>query len=600
MSTDSPSPETGGSLACLFNLVLFCHDSKRASYLEELIDMISDKFPCRVIFLQASLSSHSHEVNILSRKVSHPKRPFAYERVDIELGAENLSAHSLLFVLPYLVPDLPLYLMWDQDPTEDLPLLHAFKPYASRVIFDSTTIPSLGPFATRLLAEGSEASHCLVDITWARLKGWRNLLQQTFATPDRHHQLECLNHLDIVTNSLPDDATRRHDLQALYLQAWMATRLGWTPSGTQREGSRLVLLYDRGGQRIEVGMSASTDDTLPNGTLLSLNFSSREGHSFAFKRQSQSRLVRVEVSAPDRCEMPTALPLSSLEKGLQFLQELFYEPSSTHYQEFLGLLSRFPPTPPPFPWQQFRRFRDERRELLVPGNREETVEFAAEWLLALAEEAIEKRGLCTIALSGGSTPERIFERLTTHPRTFRVDWSRVMLFWSDERAVPPDHPDSNYGMAMRAGLSELPLLPQHVFRMEAEHSIERQALRYEELIQANVPDQTFDLILLGVGDDGHTASLFPHSKGLTVEGRLVLANYIEQKQTWRMTFTFEAIHRCRHLCVYVLGKDKAWVLSRILRNEDPSLPACRLGTKPHKAFFIADRQAAQLLLTTES
>src|SRR5262249_37810698 len=151
----------------------------------------------------------------------------------------------------------------------------------------------------------------------------------------------------------------------------------------------------------------------------------------------------------------------------------------------------------------------------------------------------------------------IFERLTKPPYSTRIDWSKVHLFWSDERAVPPDHPDSNYRMAMEAGLSKMDIPASQIHRMHAETAIEDNARLYEKTIQHVLKLNSFDLVMLGVGEDGHTASLFPDTEALHApEERSVVANYLPDKKIWRMTFTFSCINRARHSVVYVLGASK--------------------------------------------
>src|SRR5690242_14384328 len=171
---------------------------------------------------------------------------------------------------------------------------------------------------------------------------------------------------------------------------------------------------------------------------------------------------------------------------------------------------------------------DDRRDLVIPGDAETTLEFCAEHWLETGNQAIADHGAFYVALSGGSTPKAIFQMLTSPTHAHRIDWSKVHLFWSDERAVPPDHPDSNYHMALSAGLDKMPIPKNHIHRMQAEKDIEAHALAYEALVK----DRPFDLVMLGMGDDGHTASLFPYTKALAETQRLVVANYIDAKKTW--------------------------------------------------------------------
>ncbi len=248
---------------------------------------------------------------------------------------------------------------------------------------------------------------------------------------------------------------------------------------------------------------------------------------------------------------------------------------------------------------------DERRDLIVPGKAEATIQFAAEHWVHSAQRAIQQRGRFAVALSGGSTPKAIYQLLA---QSKGVAWDQVFLFWSDERAVPPDHPDSNYRMAMESGLKDLPIPNGQIFRMEAEGQIEKNAAAYEEKIRHLLGKSLFDLVMLGVGEDGHTASLFPNTKSLNIEDGLVAAIHLPQmpkssnlrKETsfatgssWRMTLTFPCIEQSRRAVIYALGSGKREIVAKIL--EAPivsSWPASRIGTPQNKALWIVDADAA--------
>lgn len=246
---------------------------------------------------------------------------------------------------------------------------------------------------------------------------------------------------------------------------------------------------------------------------------------------------------------------------------------------------------------------DERRDIVILGDYDETIAFCVEHFLSVGNEAISDHGYFSVALSGGSTPAAIYKALSSQSNRGRLDWTKVRLFWSDERAVPPTHADSNYGMAMRTGLDQLHIPKDNIFRMVAEVDIENNALRYEQIIREKVPSGSFDLVMLGMGEDGHTASLFPRTHGLKPKGgRLVVANYIPGKETWRMTLTFECINQAKHIDVYVLGKGKASMVAQVFKGPyDPVvLPIQQVGTPTHKALWIMDNDAASALQMGEA
>ncbi len=240
------------------------------------------------------------------------------------------------------------------------------------------------------------------------------------------------------------------------------------------------------------------------------------------------------------------------------------------------------------------RALDSRRDLALPGDYEETLLFCVEYLLQRAEECIKHKGLFTLALSGGSTPKAILKKLISPEYVSRIDWNRVLFFFVDERSVPPDHNESNYKMVMDTALIFMNIPQIHIFRMVAEFDGVQHAKDYEALIREKVPGSRFDLLTLGMGDDGHTASLFPHTKALHVEDHLVVMNEVPQQRTQRMTFTYPLINQAHHICFFVLGSSKQEILPKVLQGayDCEVYPSQKIGTEKTKALWILDQAAA--------
>ena len=198
---------------------------------------------------------------------------------------------------------------------------------------------------------------------------------------------------------------------------------------------------------------------------------------------------------------------------------------------------------------------------------------AAGLFVRLAREAVADRGRFTVALSGGSTPEAIFKRLTEPPFRDRVAWDKVEFFWGDERAVPPDHPESNFRMARENLLDRLPIASSRVHRMQAEREdIDAAAREYEAEIASALgvsvggPAPKFDLVFLGMGSDGHTASLFPHTEALKPTARWVMAHLVPELGAQRMTMTAAIINQAACVAFLVKGADKADRLIDVLEG----------------------------------
>ena len=229
---------------------------------------------------------------------------------------------------------------------------------------------------------------------------------------------------------------------------------------------------------------------------------------------------------------------------------------------------------------------------------------AARHFVEMAEEAVAARGRARIAISGGSTPKAAFQLLgdPAQPWRARMTWDRLDLYWVDERSVPPNDPDSNYRMTREALLDHAPLKPEQIHRMEGELDPEAAAARYESELRngfrlegAETP--TFDLIALGMGPDGHTASLFPHTAALSEIGRLVVANHVQNKDAWRVTLTWPVINHARSVFFLIAGEDKAAVVHEVFigPRDAERLPSQLIRPASGILTLILDQAAAALL-----
>jgi 6-phosphogluconolactonase len=237
---------------------------------------------------------------------------------------------------------------------------------------------------------------------------------------------------------------------------------------------------------------------------------------------------------------------------------------------------------------------DERRHLVVTKTEEEAYEFCAQTFIEQAKKAIAARASFSVALSGGSTPLPLYELLTEPSRALLVNWSLLEIFWGDERCVDSDDPESNFGNAMEY-FTRPPLDQSKKHRLVGESSnLEKAARDYERKMKKTCAEQRFDLVLLGIGNDGHTASLFPKTAALKEEKKLYIANHISQKECWRLTMTFPAINQARSIYVLAFGRGKSKILKKILFGQEnyEELPAQRIGTKENPACFVIDKKAA--------
>jgi len=243
----------------------------------------------------------------------------------------------------------------------------------------------------------------------------------------------------------------------------------------------------------------------------------------------------------------------------------------------------------------------EIRRLTTP---QDLFQAAADDVIHAATDAVKERGRFTIALSGGSTPLSLYTLIAANAST-GLPWDQMFFFWSDERHVPPDDPDSNFRLANESLLSKVPVPAANIFRVPAENPDAAAAAQaYEQTLRnffSLKPDEfpRFDLILLGMGPDGHTASLFPETAALQEKSRLVVANWVEKLKAFRITFTLPLINAARRVVFLVSGMDKAPALHEVLEGNAPprKYPSKLVQPADGKLIWLLDRAAASQLAT---
>lgn len=241
--------------------------------------------------------------------------------------------------------------------------------------------------------------------------------------------------------------------------------------------------------------------------------------------------------------------------------------------------------------------------LQVLTDLDEVTKVAAESIIQLAQTSISDHGHFTIALAGGSTPKRLYAYLARSDISTQLPWDHLHVFWGDERHVPPAHPDSNFRMAHESLLQHVPIPPDHIHRIrgecpdaaEAAQDYEDTVLAHFQLQPPNIP--RFDLILLGMGADGHTASLFPGTEALHETVRLVTSLWVEQLHTHRVTMTPPLLNNAAHILFLVTGEEKAQTLRAVLKGpQDPDRFPCQLIRPSNgEMTWLVDRAAASRL-----
>ena len=240
-----------------------------------------------------------------------------------------------------------------------------------------------------------------------------------------------------------------------------------------------------------------------------------------------------------------------------------------------------------------------QRELRIFETAAQMYHNSAQTVCQLIKLAIKSSDRCTLVLSGGSTPKKLYELLADKTFSAHVEWSKVFIFWGDERCVPPEDPQSNFKLAYEFLLSKIASPSANIFRIRGENHPSEATNEYErtlkEFFHASSGPPAFDIILLGLGEDGHTASLFPGSKALTEKERWVVDVTVPKPPSRRITLTLPVLNNAHSILFVVTGESKAKALREIVENGNNSLPAALVQPVEGDLLWMADQDAAKFL-----
>lgn len=326
--------------ACLFNLIIFSGDAKLTDYLHQMIHTLVEKLPCRILFIDCKEGDVKNllTANVSSAVFSQGNVTIACDQVNIEVSRDQL--HRIPFtVLPLIVSDLPVYLLWAENPTTEKEILPHLQQYASRLIFQSDCAESLPQFADDLLKMLDKTHLELRDFNWAAFGGWRELLSIVFDTPDRINDLKNCKKLTVHYNLLQNGLIHHCEIQAVYMQAWMASQLKWQFLNSSKEGKNLIFNYSFQNNPIEITLIPSSAPELNPGSLLALEILTNSDSLYQMERKGKDPRALIHVTNQNICEIPYTMPLVDFSKGGIFIQELFYRQTSAHYRNMLKVLA---------------------------------------------------------------------------------------------------------------------------------------------------------------------------------------------------------------------------------------------------------------------
>ena len=332
---------TNVTRACLFNLIFFTEKNSRTPYIQRLAQKVIEKFPSRVIFVSVDKTAESSlktEVSILSS--SKGEFDVACDYIQIEAGGSSLERIPFV-ILPHILADLPVYLVWGGDPCSSDSLFSKLELFADRLIFDSETTGNLSHFASNILDQ-HEKSHCdIADLNWARIESWREMFSMAFYSKDNLSQIENPKSIQITYNSQGTPFFCHTPIQAVFLQAWLACQLGWKFQSLRKDKENLLFTYESPKGPLEITLTAAKHANLPPGLILSAEISTVDEEHFSFKRHPEIlHQITYQHSTCDKCNLPSHYILTKAESGHSLVKEICHRGTSEHFLKVLNLIKK--------------------------------------------------------------------------------------------------------------------------------------------------------------------------------------------------------------------------------------------------------------------
>lgn len=324
--------------ASLFNLIFVSKKNPRAKYIKNLSEKVIEKFPSRIIFIL-----ENDEGDYLNTRVSviSPKEEetdTACDYIEIEV-AGSFKERTPFVILPHLLPDLPVYVVWGEDPNMTSPLFKELEKLARRIIFDSESICDLSSFAKDVLTLQKECGVEVADLNWGRLQDWRDVLAAAFYSQERLDMLKRSKMIYIMYNSLEAPFTCYPYIQSIYLQGWLASRLGWELKTVQSDKETWNFEYNRDKEPIKIALHPEKRENCKPGAILSIDLETEDQIHFSFGRDlDDPHHIHIRFSTLDRCDIPLRHIFPKEELGHSLVKEICHRGTSNH---FINLLKQF-------------------------------------------------------------------------------------------------------------------------------------------------------------------------------------------------------------------------------------------------------------------
>ncbi|MDP1879700.1 MAG: glucose-6-phosphate dehydrogenase assembly protein OpcA [Parachlamydiaceae bacterium] len=324
--------------ACLFNLIIYMNDAQRTDYFKEITAHLIKQFPCRIFFIEKVENPTKDELELkITTDVNENNRGLNCDHIYIRASEKNLYRVPTL-ILPLFVPDLEIYTIWGEDPTLENPILPYFEKLAKKLVFDAKGVEDLQEFTRNILKRIESSSSEIVDMTWARINGWREVLSQTYDSPERLEQLETAHSIKITYHQPHDCQALHSSTKAIYLQGWIASSLGWKFESKQQKEGHLILKYSSSKGNHSIELIPGNNPFFLAEEILEIEVTGPNDYQCTFKRQNKQK-VEVHAFNQYQCELPFILLMPTLETGKNLIQQMIYLKVSHHYHSLIRLLS---------------------------------------------------------------------------------------------------------------------------------------------------------------------------------------------------------------------------------------------------------------------
>lgn len=325
--------------ACLFNLIIYTNEEHRKIHLKEMIPLIIQNFPCRIIFIQNEKNSKENllKVSISSEIFDQGETSIACDQITIKVSGNHLN--SVTYLIPSLiVTDLPINVLWGEDLTFENQILTYLQNFATKIIFTTDNIVDLHKFSVKMLDTVKNSKVEVVDMQWTFLNSWRNVFTEVFDSSERIKQLRNAKEISITINRLENNSIHFCEIQSLYLQAWLASRMEWNFKAINRSSDFTEITYSSPNGTVNFHLTYGNNKELLCGSIIGIEVEGESHFHVSMIRRIAAKNIVLHITEESMCLLPYTLPFSDNIDGFNFMKQVFYGIPSPHYQSMLEQL----------------------------------------------------------------------------------------------------------------------------------------------------------------------------------------------------------------------------------------------------------------------